>query len=387
MEKTKKYAIFGAGAMGEEALKKYQKENVRCFIDNDRNKQGSLFCGIPVVGLNAFLRRETESVIVIALRRIGEVVSQLGEHGIREYEVFWPGLKSYYPTDCLIYNPYENRREAPDEETWNRWQEDSELRDYIYEYAAQLSRERHLFDHVEIETYNRCNGGCAFCPVSVKNDTRTETRMEEALFEKIIEELADLQYRGRIALFSNNEPFLDERILRFHETARKRLPLARFHLFTNGTLLTLDKFQRILPCLDELVIDNYRQDLELIPSCREIVRFVGEHPELVKKVTIVLRKPLEILTTRGGDAPNRRKKVSYGKDRCILPFKQLIIRPDGKVSLCCNDPLGRNTLGDASRESLWEIWYGKRYDIVRKSLLAGRENWEHCRNCDTFISD
>ena len=208
--------------------------------------------------------------------------------------------------------------------------------------------------------------------------------MSQELFEKIIDELAELDYSGKLALFSNNEPFLDEKIIDRHRYARAKLPNARLHLFTNGTLLTLEKFIEIVDLLDELIIDNYQQELRLIKPCQIIAEYCKEHPELTKKVTIVLRKPHEILSSRGGDAPNRKQLVSYGEDRCILPYKQLIIRPDGKVSLCCNDPLGKNTLGDVSKDSLVDVWFNDRFKMVRKCLYEGRKNWKHCEFCDVF---
>lgn len=79
--------------------------------------------------------------------------------------------------------------------------------------------------------------------------------------------------------------------------------------------------------------------------------------------------------------------VSYGKERCALPFKQLIIRPDGKVSLCCNDPLGKNTLGDLTKESVLDVWNNDKFKTVRKCLYEGRANWKHCEYCDAFYID
>ena len=193
-----------------------------------------------------------------------------------------------------------------------------------------------------------------------------------------------MNYSGKLALFSNNEPFLDQDIIKKHRYAREKLPFARMHLFTNGTLLTIEKFAQIVGYLDELVIDNYQQELHLIKPCQEIVEYCEAHTELKKKVTIVLRKPKEILTSRGGDAPNRKKLVSYGNLRCILPYKQFIIRPDGKVSLCCNDPYGRNTLGDLNKETMMEVWFNDRFKMVRKCLYEGRKNWEHCKYCDVL---
>lgn len=48
--------------------------------------------------------------------------------------------------------------------------------------------------------------------------------MSENLFKKIIDELHELNYSKSLALFDNNEPFLDERIVEFQKYVRKSLP-------------------------------------------------------------------------------------------------------------------------------------------------------------------
>ena len=129
---------------------------------------------------------------------------------------------------------------------------------------------------------------------------------------------------------------------------------------------------------------HYNQKLELNDTSRAIAEYCEEHPELKKRTTIVLRKSEEILTSRGGDAPNRNDKLIFTTERCVLPFRQLIIRPDGKVSLCCNDPYGKMTMGDLSKQSIMEIWNGETYRKIREQILGGRGRIEHCRTCDTF---
>ena len=292
--------------------------------------------------------------------------------------------RAYYDTTEIVLNPYEGSTSENTEESWNESVKNNEVINSVAEYVERAKKDVQLFEFIEIETINRCNGVCSFCPVNKNIDPREKHIMTKELFEKIIGELENLDYGGELSLFSNNEPLLDERIIELSKYAREHLPKARIHMFSNGTLFTLEKFKQLIPYLDELIIDNYRQDLKLIKPSQEIKEYVEQHEELRKKVTIVLRKPQEILTTRGGDAPNRKEMKSYPEAKCALPFQQMIIRPDGKVSLCCNDPMGKNTLGDINKETLEEVWFGQRYKIIREALSQGRENWNHCKYCDTF---
>lgn len=380
-------AIFSAGTNGTLLLKKYKKEDVCCFIDNDAGKQGSSIHGIPIISLDTFMKRKTNAKVIIpTFKYLAEIAEQLEANGILDWIFKNPYADPIYPEDILVFNPYGSEDGGlHNENDYNESvKQDRQLRAGQLAYAKRLLRNMELFDHIEIETYNRCNGSCGFCPVSKGNDTREERWMDEELFHKIIEQLASINYSGRFSLFSNNEPFLDERIIDFQKYAREGLPNAKMQLFTNGTLLTLPKFKEIINYLDYLVIDNYNPFLKLNATSAIIRDYCEKHPELIAKVTIVLRRPQEILTSRGGNAPNRKDLQSYPDASCCLPFKQLIIRPDGKVSLCCNDPLGLMTLGDVSEDSLQDIWYGESFQNVRDLLLKGRKTLDHCRYCDTF---
>ncbi len=121
--------------------------------------------------------------------------------------------------------------------------------------------------------------------------------MSDKLFKKIIGELESINYTGRIALFSNNEPLLDDRILDFSEYARKKLPKARIHMYTNGTLLKLEMFLRLIDNVDELVIDNYSDNLSMITTVSAIHEYCINNPELISKVTIMMRKSCFLLRT------------------------------------------------------------------------------------------
>lgn len=383
---NKKVAIFGAGLYGQKALQKLGSDIVECFIDNSPTKQGTTYCGKIIKSLDEIQKDIDNFSIIIASIYATSMEKQLQEYGITDYTIFEDYQHGYFETDELIVNPYKTTKEATTEEEWSGSEKLQYTRKAVYDMVEIYQKHQTLFDHIEIETINRCNGNCSFCPVSRKKDPREKAVMTTELFQKIVAQLAKINYSGRFTTFSNNEPLLDDRLIEFNRYAREKLPNARMHLFTNGTLLTIDKFIALINILDELIIDNYQQELKLIKPCQEIEAYCKEHPELCKKVTIVLRKPNEILTSRGGNAPNRKQIPDYSKDRCILPFRQMIVRPDGKVSLCCNDAIGKYTLGDLNQESLLDVWYGPKFQMVRKCLYEGRENWGDCRHCDTFLT-
>lgn len=378
--------IFGAGAFGKAAIEEIGKDSIDYFIDNDKKKQGQIYCDKPIISLAEAKKRIENHKILVASLYYTSMISELEAIGIIDYEVYVKKIHGFFETDELIVNGYENHVEDITEDEWNKSYKIELGKKGVYDEVEQLNKNIPLFEHVEIETINRCNGVCSFCPVNCKDDPRELCEMSDELFVKIVSELEEMKYAGRVALFSNNEPMLDKKIIERNKYLREHLPNARIHLFTNGTLLTIDIFKELIEYLDELVIDNYNQQLKIIKNVEKIVEYCEQHPDLKRKVTVVLRKPVEILTTRGGNAPNRKEIVTYDKERCILPYKQFIIRPDGKVSLCCNDAIGRFTLGDVNKEKMIDIWYGAKFSKVRECLYEGRENWGQCKYCDTFFT-
>jgi radical SAM protein with 4Fe4S-binding SPASM domain len=242
------------------------------------------------------------------------------------------------------------------------------------------------FDRVEIETISRCNNTCEFCPVNRHVDPRPAARMTDQLFDRILGMLSERRFGGGFALFSNNEPLLDSRLEDLAARARLALPDAYHYLYTNGTLLTVERFRRLMPSLNHLTINNYSNDGRLLPPVREVYEYAKAHPQ-PGGVDIHMRRHDELLTTRAGRAPNRARIAPLNAP-CFLPFSQLIIRPDGKISQCCEDAVGRATLGDLSCQSLSEAWNSPaRLALQARVRLGRRIDDPICRGCDAVDLD
>jgi hypothetical protein len=240
--------------------------------------------------------------------------------------------------------------------------------------------------HIEIETVNRCNGTCQFCPINRDEDPRDLARMPEPLFKKIIDDLKDWDYRGTLNLFSNNEPFVDKRILDFLAYARAQLPNTFILIISNGTLLNVAKAEKALEMLSSMVINDYNVEHKLSANVIEIIDHLNsKRPDLAKKLNVTVRSPLEVKTNRGGNAPNREDLPQVFHSRCAYPFFQMVIRPDGKISLCCNDALGEVTLGDiVATNSLRAAWDSPERRDVQRAMLAGRDGISLCAGCDNL---
>ncbi|MBN1270983.1 MAG: SPASM domain-containing protein [Candidatus Aminicenantes bacterium] len=250
-----------------------------------------------------------------------------------------------------------------------------------------------IFECIEIETINRCNGSCTFCPAGLKPDKRPFAKMDGSLFAKIIEELAAMKYKGRIALYSNNEPYLDERIIEFIAASKRACPQAFVFLYSNGSLLDPALLLRSFEAgLDQIFINQYGGGMTLKENLKNIFR-QSKKPgfrDFFEKIYIFLRKDNELLSNRGGNAPN--KDIIFYKDflryrdiGCTQPFRKMVVRSSGEVSLCCSDVYGEMMLGDVSRKPLLGIWKGEAFEAIRRNLkTTGRKGIPVCRRCDVM---
>ena len=242
-----------------------------------------------------------------------------------------------------------------------------------------------IFQGIEIETINRCNGSCSFCPINKFEDNRKLKYMESELFYSIIDQLGLVNYQGRIALFSNNEPFLDNRMNDFIVYSKKKVTGAFIYLFTNGTLITLEEFKKTIEYLDFICIDLYFDNKDEIASfeMKKILKYCIDE-NLCEKVMVQIINRSAIRNNRGGNSKNRHA-IYEPKAPCILPFTQMIVRPDGKLSLCCNDPFGNYTMGDLTKETLIEAWNNTNYHDMRLSIRKSRANVPYmCKRCDNY---
>jgi len=235
---------------------------------------------------------------------------------------------------------------------------------------------------ISIETINRCNSTCDFCPANRNTDQRPFKKMDEELFHKIIDDMQDMNYQGYLNLYVNNEPLMDKRIEDWYRYAKEHLPKAKMLLYTNGTLLTKERFINLIPYIDKMIINNYSDKLKLHENIKEIYDFTKSSKEFYNKdITIQIRYIHEILTNRAGKAPNKRKGKCIHK-LCIMPFTDVTIFPDGTIGLCCNDVLEKTNYGNVRDSSLSGIWNSDEYSKLRLIIGIDRENYGFCKGCD-----
>lgn len=234
-----------------------------------------------------------------------------------------------------------------------------------------------LFRHINIQTNNRCTRRCHFCYYGIIEELPPLELMSESLFKKIISELVELNFKGRISLYEINEPMTDKRIYKFLSYIKEKLPEAFQLLVSNGDLLTKDKAEKLFDNgLDELRVNCYSKDE--VKKNIELVKYLknkGYRAKIIKNY-----KATE-WDSRGGHIKEYYRKAR--KAPCELVYKQIIIKPSGKVGSCINDFFDVNVMGDTNKQTLKEIWFGDRFERLRKQLINKKRQYAKlCSQCD-----
>lgn len=71
------------------------------------------------------------------------------------------------------------------------------------------------------------------------------------------------------------------------------------------------------------------------------------------------------------------------KARCAKPFREMSIRWNGDVAICCNDWRGIYKCGNVVRQGLTTVWQSTQFNAARRLLIEGeRSALSPCNVCD-----
>ena len=82
-----KVVLFGAGLIGQMALKKLGENAVDFFVDNNASLQEKVIAGKKVLSPEV-LRNRQEQKVIISSRHYGAMIKQLEDRGHSNFEVY-----------------------------------------------------------------------------------------------------------------------------------------------------------------------------------------------------------------------------------------------------------------------------------------------------------
>ncbi len=234
-----------------------------------------------------------------------------------------------------------------------------------------------LFTRVEIEINHDCNRKCWYCPNAVA-ERKESGEMSEETFLRLMDQLNGLNYKGDISFHFYNEPMMAKKFFWFVKTARKRLPDSKLELYTNGTLLTHEKFIQLYDIgMDRFIVTKHFGEKNFVFD--ETFSLLSEE----QKSKVLYQGHSDIhMTNRGGTVEAGPGTVP-ALSPCYIPSFLLVITHSGNVLPCFEDFHEQLGMGNIIRDDLLTIWNSEKYHSFRKALRTGKRHmFGPCKSCN-----
>ena len=227
-----------------------------------------------------------------------------------------------------------------------------------------------IFKIVEIETCPICNRRCSFCPLN--QDETPKKMMSDELFNKIINELKELHFKGEVSLSSYGEPLLDKRLTGFAKRIKTELG-SKIIINTNADFLTEEKFKELVSAgIDTISVSQH--DKEPSPAIKGLFSEVTSVK--LKHLSFRIVNENSELFNRGGSVEVKTLQTLF-----TCPIRNIYVRADGNVRFCCDDYYCEVKLGDVNQFKLIDIWNGPFYKKIRNEIKQDIFNLEICKRC------
>jgi len=280
---------------------------------------------------------------------------------------------------------------------------------------------------INVEFANFCNLRCKWCSL---NHSKEKVILNEQIFEKL---LKDLVYDRRFKLVKNlnlwnaGEVLLNKYIVnllkllkRYKDMGIKRNGyFPKISLLTNGIFLTKDMSIKIIEInvIDKLIFSVDGGSIKKYEEIRRGAKWsiISNNINTLKKmngnriITEIIcmvdpKKPLnqdwmkddfknvlekvDVVSLRhphnwDGSVNMGIKKDDKIKKGCYFLMCQLVLLPNGDVTVCCADLNSRGVIGNILKNSLFEIYRcDKRRKMIKLNLSGNRNKIPLCQNCD-----
>jgi radical SAM protein with 4Fe4S-binding SPASM domain len=246
------------------------------------------------------------------------------------------------------------------------------------------------FSLIEFNVTELCNRTCPFCPrVDPEVYPNRNEFMPLDLYEKIMKDLAQLDFSGTILFSAFSEPLLHKELDQLVLLSKRYCPDARVEAVTNGDFVTVEKLHWLFDAgLDALLISMY-DGQEQESYFRGLAQEAGLRDDQV--ILRVRYLPPEdhfglSLSNRAGMIVIKELGVvalpQPLKQQCFYPHYQLMVDYEGSVLLCPHDWGKRLKAGNLRDQSVKEVWVSKVLTFARKRLAQADRNFSPCNVCD-----
>lgn len=262
---------------------------------------------------------------------------------------------------------------------------------------------------VQIELVEGCNLRCSFCGLNgIRGKDNAFKFMTAETLQSLVSQCTSLGWNPRIEFAMHGEPSMHPYIVGMVRIVRDLSPYQIMITSNGGGFLKkpgpLQNIKNLFDAgLNVLALDDYR-DANIVSKIRgqvsaealdaEVYEYPADKHGNPHQRGHVGRRMLTYiaaidLATSGthsslnnhagaGAPPNDR---GQGK-RCAKPFRELSVRWDGSVAVCCNDWRGTYKCGNVVTDGLDAVWNGEAMHAARRMLYHGERTFGPCNGCD-----
>lgn len=306
------------------------------------------------------------------------------------------------------------------EELFNKMRGSGVDKEYIRNRRewAEYPGKRYVAEYpllVDLELSSICNLRCPFC-YTISDEFKKKVNaklMDFKLFRKVIDEIGSKVFAIRLSL--RGEPTLHPDFLEAIIYAKKR-GIGEVSVLTNGGPLTPELFEKAMDAgLDWITLsfdglrgeyENNRRPLKFEVMYDRLLKFKemkaarGKVKPVIKIQSVwpaISGNPSEFYETMSCvsdlvafnpliDFTRRytQDEVEYEDGfSCPQIYQRLVVGADGLVMTCANDEENECVVGDANKQTIYDIWHGKELSRIREthSKRDGFMNIAICRKC------
>ena len=270
---------------------------------------------------------------------------------------------------------------------------------------------------IQLEATEGCNLRCGMCGIRGirENGPREDlsgpySHMTIATATSIGRQVRALGWNPRLEFAMHGEPTMNPDLPELCRALRSYNPTAYMMVTTNAIPMLEGRqpwhgrdigvaLRRLFDAgVNTVLIDDYRPH-RVAPTVREMAgglpfpvidypanpkhnphhRYKGQRVVIAEDIQLATSGSHATINNHAGLGAPPSEKMQ-GKV-CTLPFRDLSIRWDGQVAMCCNDWRGEYRFGDA--DDLGAAWNGPEADAARSLLYhEGRAGMRPCDGCD-----
>lgn len=277
---------------------------------------------------------------------------------------------------------------------------------------------------VSVELAEGCNLYCSFCALQGIREQKVKNYkfMTEDTLRSLMSQMRDMNWRARIGFQLHGEATMHPDYVGMVRITQEYRPKSNKSMLTNaGGLLRkpgpVANVQALFDAgLNVLSLDDY-EGANLVPKVASALSERGplvsgrdhalgfrfyRYPEDLAGNPHSRRPPgsrtliqVRDIAAQAADKKRGNHSTLYNYAgvgfppndkmagaRCAQPFRQLAVRWDGNVAICCNSWRGEYFCGNIVTDGVEAVWQSAALGAAREMLIRGKREFAPCKGCD-----